>query len=448
MRKCESEVRGKGSAMPIAEDKLLMKKKKKPMGWSHYTRLHREGLTSSESDPFPQLPPVTAAAAAGAYHQLHTVAAAAVKHGSSTAMQLPQVGLETLPVSYSLVVSGKDEGHDPAGKKRAAVVDELKRLYAWADDGLIQDVLTSVGGDKKMAIEWLDSMAASLPAEDFYEENLTSTAAASEKEAEMRASILDRISSVSISSLNEAVLATEGAESYVLEEREEMNNDGAKLAGSLTEVPVETEWQEDDPYLAFRKDALRAARAGHRHARGAVHAFNMGDHSRARVLSAKAQEERICAQALNAKAASEILRVKNSNRDIWNLDLHGLHASEAVDALQDRLLEIELAKHSLLSSARLEKVEENYVPLINSPQNESRETELENINLKQHAPKRLATKFSANKELTVITGSGTHSQGGAMLPSAIKDYLYTNQYFFYEPRSGIITVKPKKQFQD
>lgn len=55
----------------------------------------------------------------------------------------------------------------------------------------------------------------------------------------------------------------------------------------------------------------------------------------------KAQENVLTAQELNAKAAKEIFRIRNSENDIWRLDLHGLHASEAIEALQEYLCRIE-----------------------------------------------------------------------------------------------------------
>lgn len=41
-------------------------------------------------------------------------------------------------------------------------------------------------------------------------------------------------------------------------------------------------------------------------------------------------------------AAKEILSIRNCKNDLWTLDLHGLHAAEAVQALQDHLHKIEL----------------------------------------------------------------------------------------------------------
>lgn len=55
----------------------------------------------------------------------------------------------------------------------------------------------------------------------------------------------------------------------------------------------------------------------------------------------EAKEEWVKAERLNSKAANEILDIRNSNNDLWKLDLHGLHAAEAVQALQEHLWKIE-----------------------------------------------------------------------------------------------------------
>lgn len=49
----------------------------------------------------------------------------------------------------------------------------------------------------------------------------------------------------------------------------------------------------------------------------------------------------MAAERLNVKAAEEILRIRNSNNDSWKLDLHGLHAAEAIQALKQHLWKIE-----------------------------------------------------------------------------------------------------------
>lgn len=82
-------------------------------------------------------------------------------------------------------------------------------------------------------------------------------------------------------------------------------------------------------------------RAASNHSRAASNAFVRGDHVSARQLSQQAREEWAEAEKLNAKAAKEILMLKNANNDMSKLDLHGLHAVEAVHALEERLTKIE-----------------------------------------------------------------------------------------------------------
>jgi len=55
----------------------------------------------------------------------------------------------------------------------------------------------------------------------------------------------------------------------------------------------------------------------------------------------RAREEWHNADKLNSEAATKILSIRNSDNDISRLDLHGLHAAEAVQALQEHLHRIE-----------------------------------------------------------------------------------------------------------
>lgn len=82
-------------------------------------------------------------------------------------------------------------------------------------------------------------------------------------------------------------------------------------------------------------------RAATKHSQSASNAFLRGDHAAAKELSLRAQEERVAAEKLNNKAAEEIFRLRNGNNDIWKIDMHGLHASEAVAVLERHLYMIE-----------------------------------------------------------------------------------------------------------
>ncbi|KAF0893202.1 hypothetical protein E2562_023224 [Oryza meyeriana var. granulata] len=108
-------------------------------------------------------------------------------------------------------------------------------------------------------------------------------------------------------------------------------------------VPTEPELEElCDDYLNHQKDALKMMRAATKHSQAASNAFLRGDHASAKELSLRAQEERSAAEKLNKKAAEEIFRLRNSNNSIWKVDMHGLHASEAVEVLERHLRRIEL----------------------------------------------------------------------------------------------------------
>lgn len=82
-------------------------------------------------------------------------------------------------------------------------------------------------------------------------------------------------------------------------------------------------------------------RSAARHSKAASEAYLRGDHLSAQHFSLKAQEEWDAANRLNAQAAKEILTACNGKNDQWTLDLHGLHAKEAVQALQEHLQKIE-----------------------------------------------------------------------------------------------------------
>lgn len=82
-------------------------------------------------------------------------------------------------------------------------------------------------------------------------------------------------------------------------------------------------------------------RLASRHSKAATEAYLRSDHAAAQEFSQKAREEWSNAEKLNAKAAKEILAIRNCENDDWKLDLHGLHAAEAVQVLLEHLLKIE-----------------------------------------------------------------------------------------------------------
>ena len=54
---------------------------------------------------------------------------------------------------------------------------------------------------------------------------------------------------------------------------------------------------------------------------------------------------------MNRNAAQNILLIRNPNNDLWKLDFHGLHASEAVGFLNEHLFKVETLLSSTNSAA-------------------------------------------------------------------------------------------------
>ncbi|KAL4578509.1 hypothetical protein LXL04_014633 [Taraxacum kok-saghyz] len=241
------------------------------------------------------------------------------------------------------------------------VYEKLKELHPWADENLIGDIVTAVDNDFSKASVLLKEMTGSVRLQEKKQENT---------------GVLNVCPD---SILND-------------------NNVALKIMiDSLSMIPMEPEWEDDDDdvYIIHRKDAIKAIRSASRYSKAAKEAYLRRDHATAQELSIKAQEQWSISEKLNAKASKEIFLIRNSENDEWKLDLHGLHASEAVEFLQQHLVKIE-------SQVR-----------------------------------------SKRRLLEVVTGKGSHSRGEATLPIAIKSFLNENGYYYNEGRIGVITIQPK-----
>lgn len=134
-------------------------------------------------------------------------------------------------------------------------------------------------------------------------------------------------------------------------------------------------------------------RSASRHSRAAAGAFLKGDHYSAQQHSMKAREEWHAADKLNTEAATKILGIRNNENDIWKLDLHGLHAAEAIQALQGHLYKIEsqgFPKNTATSSVKENGLAHSTIRSLNVTNRE---------NLDKQAPLRLRSSA-----LHVITG--------------------------------------------
>ncbi|KAL5993244.1 hypothetical protein ACLOJK_014167 [Asimina triloba] len=312
--------------------------------------------------------------------------------------------------------SGKNLGNQGAeGSSITPTIEKLKELHSWADDSLLADIVAAVNNDEGQASAILSTMVSS--SSDKAKTDLPVPVCVYEN------------------CYDDHKIEKDG----VSLEDPPSNTAHVKLfPDSLLSAPVETEWEEDDVYLSHRKDALGMMRSASRHSQAASNAFLRGDHFTAQKLSLKAREEWLAANKLNDRAAEEILHIRNGGNDIWKLDLHGLHASEAVLALEKHLqrIETQMPVNRSLSTDILAK------PDVRIGQSTSFESS-SHLEMEKGAMKQLALSRPRQAILQVITGSGNHSRGQAALPSAIRSFLVENGYRFEDERPGVFSVRPK-----
>ncbi|XP_021852588.2 uncharacterized protein [Spinacia oleracea] len=327
--------------------------------------------------------------------------------------------------------------------KKGLVSRQLKELFGWADDSLIEDIMAAAGDDFDKASSFLKAMVSDQSSQDhenvgvanfksdIVEPVSNGNLIHEKKDASLKDiskfaktwSVLKPCVSNNIDNVtNEFTLSAE----KLFDDSMEIN----AMLGRWTSVPVEPEWEEDDVYLSCRKDAIKMIRSATRHSKAATNSFLSGDHTSAQQFSLKAGEEWRAAQSLNAKAACEILSIRNENNGMWRLDLHGLHASEAVQAVKERLYMIET--QVLSEGLRSSELPNN----LRTKAEASRASYLDKLD--ERASSRLKPIW-----LEIITGIGNHSRGGAALPTAVRSFLADNGYRFDETRPGAIIVRPK-----
>ncbi|PUZ47271.1 hypothetical protein GQ55_7G151600 [Panicum hallii var. hallii] len=284
----------------------------------------------------------------------------------------------------------------------------LKDAHSWADSNLIEDILAAVNNDVTQASDLLKTMVS--PDLQTGEDRTCGQLAAEMNKTHSLPS-----------------------EDSRADNRKPDSSHLLPLPMNLSSIPLEPELEElDDDYLNYRKDALKMMRAATKHSQSASNAFLRGDHAAAKELSLRAQEEWVAAEKLNNKAAEEIFRLRNSSNDIWKIDMHGLHASEAVAVLARHLYMIEFQQpgNNSTSTEDLAKLEAAY----------SKSTTGSNVEL---TAEKVVLRRPKQAILHVITGIGKHSKGQASLPVAVRSFLIENGYRFDELRPGVFAVRPK-----
>ncbi|GER27944.1 glutamyl-tRNA(Gln) amidotransferase subunit A [Striga asiatica] len=369
------------------------------------------------------------------------------KHASL--LEKPFSSVVATPINFPSLVDttdGNKKGRAPVGNDclRSAqnietdnefieVYQKLKCLHPWADESLIRDVLAGVSNDVDSALSLLGDMLIS--------ENKVAESKKVEPSGNAVPSFDVEGGSVGenkdVSFTSNDSFSKEFKDDLISKEfKDDLTS--AQLLDAIKSLPIEpeAEWEEDDVYLIHRKDAISMTRLASRHSKAANDAYLRGDHKAAIQFSLKAREEWTAAQKLNSKAAKEILNVRNCENDLWTLDLHGLHAAEAVEALRERLQIVEpLFSPNCL--ATLDAVQKESCMSLAASMSSAAHVKMEKFG-RLFLPSRQRQNL-----LQVITGRGNHSRGAAALPSAIRNFLSENRYHFDETRSGMIMIRPK-----
>ncbi|XP_050378311.1 uncharacterized protein LOC126795529 [Argentina anserina] len=411
----------------------------KSCGWAAFDQKQRQkrGLEPKiDRDPFPPIAPTIRSV-----HSCENLLRNnEVRSKPFSSVLLPSVDVASLAENgddkRSLLVGNSSRKHASMEDQRFSI-KKIKDLYSWADDSLVEDIMASVDNDITKASNLLKTMVSPTSSVEIRKINISS----SSSDVSLSGKTMDRSFSsecaADIAELNAAI--EKGLKMNNIEHGPRVSNDAGNVnqtTGSLKSVPIEPEWEEDDVYLRIRKDALRMMRSASHHSKAATNAFARGDHYSAQQYSIKAKEEWLAAERLNNRAAKEILSIRNNKNDIWKLDLHGLHASEAICTLQEQLKKIE---HNILSNHSASPNRVNIEGNIRRSSVESLSCmDTENLDkLQTSSRQRPATS------LQVITGVGNHSRGQAALPIAVRSFLSENGYRFEELRPGVITVRPK-----
>ncbi|KAI3836173.1 hypothetical protein MKX03_028152 [Papaver bracteatum] len=183
-----------------------------------------------------------------------------------------------------------------SGSSGVSDVEKLKEFHKWTDDSLIGDVLGYVSNDFSQASTVLQTVFSSDSS------NQTGKAYTSDR---------------SDPSQNMA----EETKILVEECHGEPNVGKFSTKSNLYDITAPVN--------------LSAAQ----HSQAASNAFLRGDHH--------------SAQELSLRRRQKILSIRNHRNDVWKLDLHGLHASEAVHALKERLGGLRLSSHLLCIPIKL-----------------------------------------------------------------------------------------------
>nr|GMC58025.1 putative Smr domain-containing protein [Ipomoea batatas] len=433
--------------------------KAKTSGWAAFVQKERQkqqGLEPNlDEDPFP---PVTVPNTLSTHPSYKAKNTGTIWEKPYSTVLLPSPNFASLEQSKGSNSKQSSVGNFNSSQgsnvfKKGDNVDlyqKIKGLHSWADEDLIKDVMAGVNYDFDQAIMQLEAIVSPDQTHVLHKDLETEkpvTASFVQKTKEEKDKKCEEFNEdasfkgdINVEDLSRTLNKCLDISNKDLINASSASGDklpGNASLGIFRFVPIEPEfWEEDDIYLIQRKDAMRMMRSAVRHSKAANDAYLRGDHLTAQHFSLKAQEEWLAAGKLNSKAAKEILSIRNSKNDEWTLDLHGLHAMEAVEALQEHLKKTE-SQVSLNHSVypREVKVKAGFESTAFLGYSNCIEAE--------GSTKRQQPSKQRPSMLQVITGKGNHSQGEAAIPIAIRSFLTENGYRYDDARPGMIAVWPK-----
>lgn len=429
----------------------------KTTGWAAFDQKHRQGHaleSETEHDPFP---PISRAIVSPNPRQNLA--------GNNSSYKKPFSAVLQSSVDFPRLAHNKNEekqllsddssnvqgtSKDLVQESHTAELKKLMELHSWAANELIVDIVEALDNDFVKASTLLEGMLSAGLFEGDKECKREKQNTSSQDSSH------DELTRIKDFSSGKNVDFSDGTDTlnndpysvnkYMIDEKSLRGKTYDDSIGTrsildhLKSLPLEPEWEEEeeeDVYLRFRKDAIRVLRSASQHSRAAQNAFLRGDHSSAQHHSLKAREEWLVAERLNDSAAKDILSIRNSNNNIWTLDLHGLHKTEAVQALKERLrkLESQVPSNRSVSPKRLHRIYQKNGVAQSSSVECLTFIDKEKVDKPQSGQRPLS--------LQVITGVGNHSRMEALLPTAVRSFLDENGYRFDDIRPGVITVRLK-----
>lgn len=211
-------------------------------GWAAFDLKHRQKQGPKrplDDDPFPPMP--------------ETKSAAATENLLTNQFQLMRPFSSAVQTSsdFPVLTNGSKIGAPVNNCNRmlnnkiteesstTPIIAKLRQLHSWADDSLVEDILTAVNNDEEQAWALLKALVSSGS-----EESKT-------KLPEQSSVVKDHFHNAKIELTNEAVSL----------ENQPLDCTVVKLVtGHSFSIPIEPEWEDDDVYIRHRKEAIKMMR--------------------------------------------------------------------------------------------------------------------------------------------------------------------------------------------